>query len=136
MYWITCIFIADLSQHCFRFVLADIHMFNTRLRHTETPRLANPIIEKTRERHTLVVFRNILFIVRFVFLRLCVGTMDALLASEPQTKKNGDLRESLCYYLSIIFVLLAFIFSSVSLGLCSAVRVFQIFVDGIEYYSK
>lgn len=48
--------------------------------------------------------------------------MDALLASETQTKKNGDLRESLCYYLSIIFVLLAFIFSSVSLGLCSAVR--------------
>ena len=50
--------------------------------------------------------------------------MDALLASETQTKKNGDLRESLCYYLSIVFVLLAFIFSSVSLGLCSAVCYF------------
>lgn len=60
--------------------------------------------------------------------------MDALLASETQNQKKSDLRESLCYYLSIIFVLLALIASSVSLGLCSAVCI-CVFPSLLEYYS-
>ena len=48
--------------------------------------------------------------------------METLLGGkvETYTKKN-DLRSSLCYYISIILVLLAFIFSCISLGFCSAV---------------
>lgn len=47
--------------------------------------------------------------------------MESLL--NEQTKKNhfSDLRESLCYYLSIIAVLIAFIASCISLGFCNAV---------------
>ena len=52
-------------------------------------------------------------------------TMDALLQSESSSyDEKSDLRSSLCYYLSIILVLLAFILSMFSLGFCSAVMCF------------
>lgn len=48
--------------------------------------------------------------------------METLLGGKVETyQKKSDLRSSLCYYISIILVLLAFIFSCISLGFCSAV---------------
>lgn len=52
--------------------------------------------------------------------------MEALLVKENSSNEGyRDLRTSLCYYLSIILVLVAFILSMFSLGFCSAV-VFRI----------
>lgn len=52
--------------------------------------------------------------------------MEALLVKENSSNEEyHDLRTSLCYYLSIILVLVAFILSMLSLGFCSAV-VFRI----------
>ena len=52
--------------------------------------------------------------------------MEALLVKENSSNEEyHDLRTSLCYYLSIILVLVAFILSMFSLGFCSAV-VFRI----------
>ena len=47
--------------------------------------------------------------------------MDSLLGESKQTESRNDLRTSLCYYLSIILVLVAFILSCFSLGFCSSV---------------
>lgn len=47
--------------------------------------------------------------------------MDSLLGESKQSESRNDLRTSLCYYLSIILVLLAFILSCFSLGFCSSV---------------
>lgn len=50
--------------------------------------------------------------------------MDSLISEKRASRgydDNSDLRDSLCYYLSIIMVLISFIASSVSLGLCSSV---------------
>ena len=48
--------------------------------------------------------------------------MESLLKDDKRTyQSNEDLRSSLCYYLSAIMVLGAFIMSCVSLGLCSSV---------------
>ena len=48
--------------------------------------------------------------------------MDSLLYTDMDHKKRSyDLRTSLCYYISIILVLVAFICSMFSLGFCSAV---------------
>ena len=48
--------------------------------------------------------------------------MESLLANEKRNQQqNDDLRSSLCYYISGILVLSAFIMSCVSLGLCSSV---------------
>ena len=48
--------------------------------------------------------------------------MDSLLYTDLEHKKRShDLRTSLCYYISIIIVLAAFICSMFSLGFCSAV---------------
>ena len=48
--------------------------------------------------------------------------MESLLADDKRNQQQSqDLRSSLCYYLSGIFVLSAFIMSCVSLGLCSSV---------------
>lgn len=51
--------------------------------------------------------------------------MDALLQKDAESyNEKQDLRSSLCYYISIILVLLAFILSMFSLGFCSAVGTF------------
>ena len=47
--------------------------------------------------------------------------MDSLLGENKQSEQSNDHRTSLCYYLSIILVLVAFILSCVSLGFCSSV---------------
>ena len=52
--------------------------------------------------------------------------MDSLINEKGEGKvfsEKNDLRTSLCYYLSLILVLLAFILSCVSLGFCSTVPV-------------
>lgn len=49
--------------------------------------------------------------------------MESLLRNEgTSSDTNKDLRSSLCYYLSIIMILLCFIMSMISLGFCSYVR--------------
>ena len=51
--------------------------------------------------------------------------MDSLISEKGEGKvfsEKNDLRTSLCYYISLILVLLAFILSCVSLGFCSTVH--------------
>ena len=62
--------------------------------------------------------------------------MESLLNAEQKDNHRNDLRESLCYYLSIILVLVAFIASSISLGFCNAVLSSSFLYDYIVYYSK
>ena len=50
--------------------------------------------------------------------------------------ESKDLRSSLCYYFSIILVLTAFIFSSLSLGLCSTVMDFEEFLLIVYNYGE
>lgn len=117
---------------------SEFQTHTTRIPTYETPIVVLfPSRENTRnDMHSisLVLCLHTLFCCLLLLFLVIHRTMDALLASETQNQKKSDLRESLCYYLSIIFVLLALIASSVSLGLCSAVFicVFPLF---IEYYS-
>ena len=62
--------------------------------------------------------------------------MESLLNAEQKDNYRNDLRESLCYYLSIILVLVAFIASSISLGFCNAVLLSSFHYDNIDNYSK
>lgn len=62
--------------------------------------------------------------------------MESLLNAEQKDNHRNDLRESLCYYLSIILVLVAFIASSISLGFCNAVLFSSFPFHDVGYYSK
>lgn len=62
--------------------------------------------------------------------------MDSLINETRQGRvydESKDLRSSLCYYLSIIMVLITFICSSVSLGLCSSVWIW-VFDSYVVYH--